>query len=61
MNWTDIFNGIGDFFQWSFKFIKTLGNGPNLFFWLFIAALVLVWLRMQANYNKEAEKNNTLK
>ncbi len=61
MNWTDIFNGIGDFFQWSFKLIKGLGNGPNLFFWLLIAALVLVWLRMQANYNKEAEKNNTIK
>lgn len=61
MNWTDIFNGIGDFFQWSFKFIKGLGNGPNLFFWLLIASLVLVWLRMQANYNKEAGKNNTLK
>ncbi|MGB3949216.1 MAG: hypothetical protein WBM13_14610 [Bacteroidia bacterium] len=61
MNWTDIFNGIGNFFQWSFQFIKAFGNAPNVFFWLLIGALTIVWLRMQAKYNKEAEKNNTLK
>ena len=61
MNWTDIFNGTGDFFQWTFKFIKGFGNAPNVFFWLLIAVLVVVWLRMQAKYNKEAQKNNTLK
>ena len=60
MNMTDVFNGIGDFFQWSFTFMKGLGNGPNLFFWLLIGALVFTWLRMQANFNKEAKKNNTL-
>lgn len=61
MNWTDIFIGIGDFFQWTFKLIKGLQNGPNIFFWLLIAVLTVVWLRMQAKYNREAEKNNTLK
>jgi hypothetical protein len=61
MNWTDIFNGIGSFFQWSFQGIEALGNKPNLFFWLLICSLLLVWLRMQAKYNKEAEKNKTLK
>ncbi|MFY9309214.1 MAG: hypothetical protein WAQ28_09240 [Bacteroidia bacterium] len=61
MNWTDIFNGIGDFFQWTFKFITVFKNAPNIFFWLLIAVLTVVWLRMQAKYNKEAEKNNTLK
>jgi hypothetical protein len=61
MTWTDIFNGIGDFFQWTFPFIKSLRNAPNIFFWLVIAVLTIVWLRMQAKFNKEAEKNNTLK
>lgn len=60
MNMTDIFNGTGNFFQWTFKFIKGFGNAPNIFFWLLIGVLVIVWLRMQANYNKEAKKNNTL-
>lgn len=61
MNMTDVFNGIGSFFQWTFQFIKMFGNGPNLFFWLLIGTLVIVWLRMQGRFNKEAEKNNTLK
>lgn len=61
MNMTDIFNGIGAFFQWSFQFIEGLGNGPNLFFWMIIVSLLLLWLKMQADFNREAEKNNTLK
>lgn len=61
MNMTDVFNGIGAFFQWTFKFITAFGNKPNVFFWLLIVFLVVVWLRMQANFNKEAAKNKTLK
>lgn len=60
MNMTDVFNGIGHFFQWSFTFIRVLGNGPNIFFWLIIVSLIIVWLRMQTKYNKEAKENNTL-
>jgi len=61
MNMTDVFYGIGDFFQWSFHFIKAFGNKPNVFFWLLIGFLMIVWLRLQNRYNKEAERNNTLK
>ena len=60
MTITDVFYGIGDFFQWTFQFMKGLGNGPNLVFWLLIAALVVTWLRMQAKFNKEAKQNNTI-
>ncbi len=45
MNMTDIFNGIGSFFQWTFKFMKAFGNAPNIFFWILIAVLMVVWLR----------------
>jgi len=61
MNMTDVFNGIGDFCQWSFGFIKALGNGPNVFFWILIGVLTAVWLRMQAKFNKEAKEKGTLK
>lgn len=61
MNMTDVFNGIGELSQWSFQFIEGLGNKPNAFFWAIIIGLLLLWLKMQANFNKEAEKNNTLK
>lgn len=61
MNMTDVFNGIGHFFQWTFQFMKGLGNGPNLFFWLLMAVLMLVWLRMQGRFNKEAKDKGTIK
>jgi len=60
MNWTDVFNGIASFFQWTFKFMNGIGNKPNLLFWLIIAGLVITWLRMQSRFNKEAKKNNTI-
>ena len=60
MTSTDIFNGIGNFFQWTFTFMEGLGNGPNVIFWIIIVSLLFVWLRMQAKFNKEAEKNSTL-
>lgn len=61
MTWTDVFNGLGSFFQWTFTYMKALGNGPNLIFWLIIVSLMLVWMRMQSNFNKEAKQNGTLK
>lgn len=60
MNMTDVFNGIGRFFQWIFTFMKGFGNGPNIFFWLLIGTLIIVWLRMQTKFNKEAKEKNTL-
>jgi hypothetical protein len=60
MNMTDVFNGIGSFFQWTFKFMKSFGNGPNLFFWLLIVVLIITWLSMQSKFNKEAKEKNTL-
>jgi hypothetical protein len=60
MNMTDVFNGIGSFFQWTFTFMKSFGNGPNLVFWLIIGALIITWFRMQAKYNKEAKDKGTL-
>ena len=61
MNMTDVFYGTGDFFQWYFTYVKMLGNTPNIFFWLLIGFLLITWLRMQTNFNKEAERNNTLR
>ena len=60
MTWTHIFNGLGHFFQWTFTFMKGLGNKPNIFFWLVIVGLVITWLRMQSKFNKEAKEKGTL-
>lgn len=61
MTWTDFFNGTGKSFQWGFQFMKGIGNTPNVIFWLIIVSLMLVWLRMQGRYNKEAKEKGTLK
>ncbi len=61
MNMTDVWNKLGECFQWSFGIMKPLGNNPNLFFWAIIIVLIGVWLRMQGKFNKEAKENNTLK
>lgn len=60
MNMTDVFNGIGSFCEWTFQFMPKLGNAPNVFFWIIIVSLLGLWLKMQADFNKEAKKNNTL-
>ena len=61
MTWTDIFTKTGHFFQWTFTFMKGLGNKPNIFFWIVIVSLVALWLYMQSNFNKEAKAKGTLK
>lgn len=60
MNMTDVFNGIGSVFEWGFTFMKPLGNTPNAIFWVIIISLLVVWLKMQANFTREAKKNDTL-
>jgi hypothetical protein len=61
MNMTDIFNGTGKAFQWGFQFMKGIGQAPNVFFWIVIVSLIIVWLRMQSRFNKEAQEKGTLK
>ena len=60
MNMTDVFYGLGHFFQWTFHIMKHVGFGANLFFWLVIVVLVITWLRMQTKFNQEAKANNKL-
>ncbi len=60
MTFTDIMYATGDGFQWMFKFMKGIGNGPNIVFWVIIIGLFLFWLSRLANYNKEAKENGTL-
>lgn len=41
---TAVFNGIGDFFTWTFHIIPPLGNIPNVFFATIIIALLAYWI-----------------
>lgn len=47
--------------QWTFKILTVLGNSFN---WIIIAVMFIlgvVWIKKMADYNKEAERNGTLK
>ena len=58
---TDVFYAIGDFSQMVFRGMKTLGHGPNIFLWLFIAFMLGYQVRQMIKQNKEADKNGTLR
>ncbi|MAX79136.1 MAG: hypothetical protein CL843_03055 [Crocinitomicaceae bacterium] len=66
MSWNDLIYGIGDLVFSSFELLKiTASNNQDSFVnWFYIVAifvLLVVWVRAQAKYNKEAERNGTLK
>lgn len=58
---TDVFYGIGDFSQMVFRGMKVLGHGPNIVLWSIIIFLLGYWTMKMKKYNKEADKNGTLK
>ncbi len=60
ITWTDIFYGIGDFFQWLFKGIKALGHGPNVIIWIMIIGAIFYWTMRLNRYRKQASRNNTI-
>jgi IS4 transposase len=61
MTWTDIFNGIGDAIEASFAIISGTQNKFNYLMIAFGFCALIYWLMKQHQFNKEAEKNGTLK
>jgi hypothetical protein len=61
ITWTDIFEGTGTFFQWCFKGMRLLGQGPNIIISLTIIFLLTYWCLKIVKQNKEAERNGTYK
>ncbi len=61
MSSTDVFVGIGDLVSSTFVLLEAGGNFVNYTFLIGGFVGLFIWLKMQANYNKEAAANNTLK
>lgn len=61
MSSTDFFEGIGDLVYSTFGLLEAGGNFVNYTFLVGGFVGLFIWLRMQANFNKEAEANGTLK
>ena len=60
ITWTDIFEGLGSFFQWTFKGMRALGQAPNVFLWIFVFCMLAYWCWKIVKYKKEAAKNGTI-
>jgi hypothetical protein len=61
ITWTDVFYGIGDFFQWCFKGMRVLAQSPNIILGLIIIFLLAYWCVKITQQNKKAEANGTYK
>ena len=61
VTWTDIFEGTGAFFQWCFKGMRVLGQGPNVIISVVIIGLLTYWCLRIAKQNRDAERNGTYK
>ncbi len=60
ITWTDIFEGIGSFFQWTFKGMRAMGQIPNVLLWIFILGMLVYWCLKIVGYRKAANKNGTI-
>lgn len=60
ITWTDIFEGIGSFFEWTFKIIKALGHFPNVVISIVIISLLAYWSKKIIDFKKESQRNGTL-
>jgi hypothetical protein len=60
ITWTDVFNGIGDFFLWFFKGMRVLGHGPNVIIWILIIGAIVYWTLRLARYRRQSSRNGTL-
>lgn len=59
ITWTDIFYAIGDFFEWIFKGMSVLGQGPNVLISLGVIGLLAYWTIRLMRYKKEAAGDTT--
>lgn len=57
----EFIEAIGALITESFKLLTALGNSFNWFIIVIIATLGVIWIKKMADYNKEADRNGTLK
>ena len=60
ITWTDVFYATGDFFEWIFKGMRVLGQGPNVIIWLLIVGILAYWTMRLSRYRKAAQRNGTI-
>ena len=48
-----LFEGIGDFFTWTFKLMPLIGPATNVVFMSLIAGGIIYWLREMSKHEKQ--------
>lgn len=61
MTWNELIFAIGDIVKATFELLKLAENSVNWFYVVVIAAVLIGWLVMQANFNREAERSGGYK
>lgn len=59
VTWTDIFEGTGVFFEWIFKGMRVMGQGPNVIISALIIGILFYWTLRLVKARKEAQRNGT--
>lgn len=59
--WTSLMAVLQQVFEWSFHVMDKPNRNVNIVFIAIGAAGMIYWLWRQTQYNKEAEKNGTIK
>ena len=59
ITWTDIFEGIGVFFEACFKGMRMLGQIPNVFMGGFVVSLLALWCYRIYQQKKQSERDGT--
>jgi hypothetical protein len=59
VTWTDIFEGIGKFFEWCFGGMRALEHIPNFIFGSLVIFGIVYWCYRIAKYRKAALRNST--
>lgn len=52
----DIAYALGDFFEWTFEILPTLGNLPNFLFIVIGFIFFIYWMSQMAKHNREGGK-----
>jgi hypothetical protein len=61
ITWTDVFEATGSFFYCIFKFMRALGQGPNIIMGSLVIFALAYWTVKIMQQNKKAEQNGTYK
>ncbi|MDX5325920.1 MAG: hypothetical protein LPK80_06630 [Bacteroidota bacterium] len=56
MTWRNLFEGLGDFFEWTFQILPILGNTMNYLFMAIGTVMFIYWLGQMRKHARAGER-----